>query len=329
MDGEHREHITQARDLLELAAQTPEGRADLRGWLGQVMQALGREDGTQDAPDGQDGTAWNRRALARSGLTVALSAEGGEPQVLYLAGDESTDGGAHDNGGQAMPQYTEAELREAYLADEVARLSLVAMGGPQRPQYAGLSVPEPAQADELDDADLAGAALELSARTGGQASFGDIADAADELALSRDADEGTTLAVRASALGELARSIPGGDPSELEIEMAARREVGRLTGQDGPVLDGRVADIVARNRDLLSETPRGPGHHLDVIEDEDPTDHANPSRGGAIHPEVRRILEQHGVLVGYDGGSERIRPKSPALRAAERRRARPGHTGSR
>jgi hypothetical protein len=44
---------------------------------------------------------------------------------------------------------------------------------------------------------------------------------------------------------------------------------------------------------------------------------------------VRRILEQHGVLVGYDGGSERIRPKSPALRAAERRRARPGHTGGR
>ena len=101
MDGGHREHISQARDLLELAAQTPEGRRDLRGWLGLVLESLGREDG-QDVPASQDDrTTWSRRALARTGYEVALSA------------------------------------------------------------------------DELDDADVVAATMELAARTGGRASFGD------------------------------------------------------------------------------------------------------------------------------------------------------------
>jgi hypothetical protein len=87
-----------------------------------------------------------------------------------------------------------------------------------------------------------------------------------------------------------------------------------------------VADIVARNRDLLSETPRGPGHRLDVIEDEDCTDHAAPSRGGVIHPEVDRILRQHGVLVGYSG-NESHPVKSAAQREREERRAEGGRPG--
>ena len=77
MGREHRRHINEARELLELAAQTPEGREDLRGWLGQVLEALGREDGAQDVPAGQgSAAAWSQRALARSVYDVALSQGG-------------------------------------------------------------------------------------------------------------------------------------------------------------------------------------------------------------------------------------------------------------
>ena len=139
---EHREHINQARDLLELAAQTPEGRADLRDWLGQVMESLGQQDGAQDVPASQDGkTTWNRRALARSGLEVALSADGDDPVVLAYQDSEPDGTGAYDNGRSDMPQSTEDQLREAWQQDEVARLSMMAQGGPQRPAYAGCSCP--------------------------------------------------------------------------------------------------------------------------------------------------------------------------------------------
>src|SRR5439155_3472480 len=102
-------------------------------------------------------------------------------------------------------------------------------------------------ADELDDADVVAATMELAARTGGRVSFGDVADAVDELTLSRDPETADTTAGRAAALAELAARLPGG---EDELELARRREVDRLSGRPGT--DGRVSELVSRYPGMLS-----------------------------------------------------------------------------
>jgi hypothetical protein len=175
--------------------------------------------------------------------------------------------------------YTEDQLREAWAQDEIARLGLKAQGGPMRPEYAGLSVPERGQPDELDDADLVAATMELAARTDGRASFGDVADAADELAMSRSGDEAGTTTARANALAELAGHLPdSGEALKL-----ARSEVDGLTSP--PATDGRVTDLAARYPDMLSDEPRGRQlpSHVTVVEDEDPTDRRVPRSGGAAY----------------------------------------------
>jgi len=330
---DYRDRIAEARDLLELAAQTPEGRQAVKRWTGQVSAALPDEDPGEDPdvlPASEGGTVtWNQNALARSGLTVALSETADGPAVELYPELAGPDPDVHDNGRSDMPQYDAEQVREAYLADEVARLGFMAQDrGPRRPSYAGVQLSEPAARDELDDETLTAATFELAARTGGEVTFAELADAADELALSVSPRSAGSPAARATALAELARRLPAMDAgAEAEaVGLARRREIGRLTGQ--PWTDPRVADIVARNPDMLSDTPRRMPTHLAVIEDEDPVDRTNPRRGGQVHPEVARILRQHGVLVGFDP-STTTRPKSQAQKDREERRARRGHTNSR
>ena len=150
-------------------------------------------------------------------------------------------------------------------------------------------------------------------------------DAATELALSRSPEDAGTPASRAAALAELAGHFPDEERPE-DVELARQREIDRLTSQPGT--DGRVADLVRRHPDMLAEQPRRGLTHVTTVEDEDPTDHAAPRRGAVMHPEVERILRQHGVLLGWDQNTT-TRPKSAAQREAEERRARAGHQAGR
>jgi hypothetical protein len=61
-----------------------------------------------------------------------------------------------------------------------------------------------------------------------------------------------------------------------------------------------------------------------VIEDEPLTDRRQPAAGGLMHPEVERILRQHGLLIGWSPNT--VTPvKSAQRREAEEQRARAGH----
>jgi hypothetical protein len=343
MADDYRDHITQARDLLELASQTAEGRAAVKRWTGQVAAALPDED-PEDASASEPGTAWNENALARGGLTqeqlVGLSETGDPGCELYPAAlsdhyATSPAPGVHDNGRQQAMDYDEADLRFWHAQDEVARLSLLTQGGPARPSYAGVQLSEPAGRDELDAADLTLATFELAARAGSEVTFSDAADAVDELALSRSPRDVGTPSARAGALAELARRLPAADdPADEEAALALARqgEVSRIARQyygRGAGEDPRVAEIVERNGDVLSDYPRGRGQtYVAQLEDEDPTDRKAPRRGGQVHSEVARYLAQADALLGREDphGANRTTPVKSALqREAEEQRARAGH----
>ena len=292
MPDDHMALLKQARELIQLAGETAEGRAAARGWLQQVQQAVDEPpDAVPDAA-AEDEAARQRAAQLRAaqqlGYDLALS-ETGDPGIeLYPAvglghfdaGSGLYPGpGAPDNGGQ--PTYDGAAIARALAADEIARYEMMLRGGPARPQYAGLTFSGDSPAEEPHADDVVAATMELSARTEGRASYAECAAAADELA-------GGEPSGRAAALVDLGRRFPGGSPAadDLELDLARQREVDRLTGQPGT--DPRVADIVARNRGMLSEAPRRGQTHVAVIQDEEPggprpawQGRPGPSRGGA------------------------------------------------
>jgi hypothetical protein len=153
--------------------------------------------------------------------------------------------------------------------------------------------------------------MEVAARVGQGATYGMVADAADELA-------GGEPGRRADALLSLAQRFPGGSPAadELELDLARQREVDRLSTATPD--DPRVLEIIQRNPSILSRAPRRGQQHLSAVEDlgEDPTDRRAPSRGGDVHPEVDRLLREHGLLLGLDPNTVH-----PVKSARERERA--------
>ena len=76
----YRDHIEDARDLLELAAQTAEGRTAIREWAAGVTAALDQQEAEEEA--GLDPAAEWRAAQVRAAeelgyTTIALSETGG------------------------------------------------------------------------------------------------------------------------------------------------------------------------------------------------------------------------------------------------------------
>jgi hypothetical protein len=61
---------------------------------------------------------------------------------------------------------------------------------------------------------------------------------------------------------------------------------------------------------------------------QDDLSRANPSKGGQTHPAVEQLMRDHpGFFAEHpQSGSRSIKPKTPAQRARERSRSRPGHT---
>jgi hypothetical protein len=288
---DYREHISEARDLLELAAQSPEGRAAIRKWAADVTAALDQQEAEEEA--GPDPAAEWRDAQAEAardlGYDVALSETGGAGIELYPAvpgGDPALMlAGQYDNSGLAadggtMRQYTEAELYQAAAQEEIDRYALQMQGrrpGPARPQYAGLRLPEPWQLDEADADDIVAATMDLAARAGERATFRLCAEAVDELSLSRTPETSGEQSSRAAALVSLAGRFPGsGSPAgdELELELARQREIDRISREhigsrrdriaralgampsEAETAEEEVDSIVERHRDMLSHEPR-------------------------------------------------------------------------
>ena len=327
---DYQDHISQARELLEMAAQTPEGRAEVRRWTQQVADALPGDEPDAVLDPAAEWQAAQLRAAQQMGYgNLALSETGDAGIELYPdtglghyddAGLYPGPGSPDNNGGQPVPQYSEAQLRQARQADDIMRYEMMLRGGPQRPQYAGLTLSGDSPAEEADADDLVAATMQLSARTEGRASYAECAAAVDELSAGEPSR-------RAQALVDLARRYPGGSPAadDLELDLARRREVDRLTGQPGT--DPRVEQIIARNPGVLSREPRRGQTHVAVIQDEDSTqDRRQPDRGGVLHAEVERIAREHGLYFG--GVNERYPVKSAAQREREQRRAAPTRPGA-
>ena len=75
---DYRQHIEGARDLLELAAQTPEGRAAVRRWAGEVADSLPEHEPPDAVPDPEaEWRAAQLRAAQQLGYeNLALSETG-------------------------------------------------------------------------------------------------------------------------------------------------------------------------------------------------------------------------------------------------------------
>jgi hypothetical protein len=176
-EDDYMARLEEARDLIQLAGGTPEGRAAARSWLRQVISAVGDDEPAvlQPAPREVSGYTLNRDAMRRSGYdatTIALSETGGADVVLY---PDSGPAGSYDSGyddpGLALAmQYDNDALEQELARDEVDRYSLMLDGrrpGPARPQYAGMRLSEPRPAEEADADDIVTATMELAARAGG------------------------------------------------------------------------------------------------------------------------------------------------------------------
>src|SRR6516162_5314205 len=114
-DDDYLEHLEEARELIQLAGETDEGRAAARRWLRQVISAVGDAEPVvlQPVPPELAGSGYiaNRDAMRRSGYdatSVALS-ETGDPGTelypdvpgagLYLAGAAGDGGTMQDDFG--------------------------------------------------------------------------------------------------------------------------------------------------------------------------------------------------------------------------------------
>jgi hypothetical protein len=373
-EDDYMARLEEARDLIQLAGGTAEGRAAARSWLRQVISAVGdaEPEVLQPVPPELVGTGYvvNRNAMRRAGYdatTIALSETGGAGIELYpdpgAAGPYDSDdypgpGPAWD-GGTAV-QYDNAALEQALVLDnaaleqelardEVDRYSLMLDGrrpGPARPQYAGLQLSQPRPAGEADPDDIVTATMELAARAGERVSFRDVAEAVDELALSRGGETGA----RADAVVSLARRYfpDRGSPAtaDLDLELARQREIDRLTrGHGRRGLSDRIARrqgaepdeaeaaeeevdrIVADHRDMLTHEPARRGlTHLSTDDDYDKyaeqNDARQPSRGGVLHPEAERIARENGHY--FQGANKTYPVPTAAERERQERRARAG-----
>ena len=354
-DDDYLEHLEEARELIQLAGETDEGRAAARRWLRQVISAVGDAEPVvlQPVPPELAGSGYiaNRDAMRRSGYdatTVALSETGGAGIELYpdpRAGTGSSDPvimlGQYDNGGPAADggttmQYDMAALHQAAVQDEVDRYSLMMDGrrpGPARPEYAGLQLSEPLPLEEADEQDIVQATMQLASRIGNGCSFRDVS----EVAFSGGTGD------RAAALVDLDQRFAPATPSPaagaLDLELARQREAEgvwrrHVSGQQGQELDARVADIVRRNPGMLADTPRHRGGqtHVSVSWEDggydkyaDQPSTGQPAKGGVLHPEVERIAREHGLYFG--GVNETCPVPSARERERQERRARAGHQG--
>jgi hypothetical protein len=384
---DYRDHIEDARDLLELAAQTAEGRRAVRRWAQQVADALPADEQDepvvlQPVPPGLAGSGYvvNRDAMRRSGYdatAVALSETGGAgiglyPDVpgagLYLAGAAGPyDGSDYPGPGRAgnggTMQYDMAALQQAAAQDEIDRYALMMQGrrpGPARPQYAGLRLSEPWPLEEADADDVVQATMELAARAGEAVTFGDCAEAVDELALSRTPETSGESSSRADALVSLAGMFPARSPAaqELDLELARQREIDRITREhtgrrrasdriarrqgampdEAETAEEEVDSIVERHRDMLSHAPREGRAIVRMNSDRenynrygepvvDRITGRQPRRGGVMHPEVERLAREHGLYLGPPAGNETYPVKSAPQHEREEVRARAGHQG--
>ena len=343
---DYREHILEARELLELAAQSAAGRHEIRKWAAEVAAALDQQEAEND-PAAERRAAQVRAAQDLGYANIALSETGGAAIELYPDGPGAGLGLAGTAGDGGTMRYDPAAIYEAAARDEIDRYALMLQGrrpGPARPQYAGLSVSEPWPLDEADPDDIVQATMQLAGITEGGATFRDVAEAVDELALSRTPHTARETASRADALVSLAGMFPARSPAagELDLELARQREVDRITHEHGRGAAGRIArrqgaepdeaetaaeevdSIVARHRDMLSHAPRQGRTHLTSDQDYDKftrqNDGGQPARGGVMHPEVERLAREHGLLVGWSPNTTYPVP-SAAERERQQRRA--------
>jgi hypothetical protein len=359
-DDDYLERLEEARELIQLAGETEEGRAAARSWLRQVISAVGDAEPVvlQPVPPGLAGSGYiaNRDAMRRSGYdatTVALSETGGAGIELYpdVPGAGLYLAEAAGDGGTMQDDF--GALHQAAAQDEIDRYALMLQGrrpGPARPQYAGLQLSEPWPLEEVDEDDLIQATMQLAGITEGGATFRDVAEAVDELALSRTPETPRETASRADALVRLAGMFPARTPAagELDLELARQREIERISREhlgrgrasdriarrQGAVPDEaedareEVDSIVERHRDMLSHAPRQGRTHLSSDADYDKfgpqNDGGQPARGGVMHPEVERLAREHGLLVGWSPNTT-YPVLTPRERERAERRARPGH----
>ncbi len=107
---DYQDRISEARDLLEMAAQTPEGRAAVRRWAGQVADAL--PEGEPPATTVDAAAEWEAAQARRAAQVAAAEqmgyanlalSETGDAVELYLA---DTGPGHYDTGLYPGPGIT-------------------------------------------------------------------------------------------------------------------------------------------------------------------------------------------------------------------------------
>ena len=343
---DYRDHLDQAHGYLELAAQTAEGRAKIRKWAADVAAALDQQEAEAADPAAERRAAQVRAARDLGYANIALSETGGPGIELYPDVPGAGPGLAGAAGDGGTMQYDPAAIYEAAARDEIDRYALMLQGrrpGPARPEYAGLSVSEPWPLDEADPDDIVRAEMDLASRIPG-ATFRDVAEAVDEIALSGSTED------RADALVSLATRYAPASPSpaagELDLELARQREIARVTSSDriaraqgavpseAETAEEEVRRIVAENRHMLSEAPRRGRTTVTSDREYDrygePVDHitaGQPARGGVPHPGVLDIIQRHGLYFGPPAGNETYPVKSAQQREREEVRARHGHQG--
>ena len=354
---DYRDHIEQARDLLELAAQSPEGRAKIREWAADVTAALDQQEAEAADPAAERRAAQVRAARDLGYANIALSETGGPGIELYPDVPGAGPGLAGAAGDGGTMQYDPAAIYQAAAQDEIDRYALMMQGrrpGPARPQYAGLSVSEPWALEKADDADIVSATMQLAGTTEGRATFRDVAEAVDELSLSRTPETHRETSSRADALVSVSGMFPARSPAagELDLELARQREIERISREhlglgrssdriarrqgampdEAELAEEEVARIVAANRHMLSYAPRKGRTTLTSDQEYDrygePVDHitgGQPAKGGIPHPEVERLAREHGLYLGPPAGNATYPVLSPRERERAERRARPGH----
>lgn len=212
-------------------------------------------------------------------------------------------------------------------ADDIARLGLEAMrlssGRASRPSYDHAKIEAERQEsaslsaeDVITEADCTAAALELSARTSGQASFGDIMAAARELAFSRDERTAREPANVAAALADLAGRLGGtDDPDALALTAASESE--RIIGLTAhPAKSGRGHMVTTRGKNARA--------HSDPAEDASTED---PAAAVARYVKMRADLFGGEALDAGSHGTTRYSVRSAAQREREEQRERAGHQG--
>ena len=324
--------------------------------------------------------------VAASGVTLStgeylppvevlmLCASEVDPAEVLLAGDSGPDYAEPDyrdyGGSLAMTGYDQRDEIDRYgmeaarlsetnggqgpVSGTAARRNRAVTGAPvgSKPAYDHTLIAARGDAAlsaaDITEDDCLGAALALSARTGGRASANDILAAARELAFERDEQTANETAALAWGLAELSGKL-GGDDDPVMLALTAEAEIGRLSEEHGDVIslasgsggqdsaDGvisrhpelahlfRAGKTSSRRHPRRSDrmvTTRTRAHSSDL--EPDTRDARQPARGGQTHPEVERLMRENGSLLGISSNTT-YAPKSGAQREAEESHARAGH----